>query len=635
MATPIAEFLASVGFAVDGKSLKNALTKVAAFGAAVSAAAGAALAGMIRISQAEKDLAAQADLLGVPIEKMEQLNYIAEQTGSSAEAVGRALESMAARNPRIKDASVLLERVGQNMRSMNAQAQKLYAQRMGIDPSLIPALTQDVSALRDEFAAMYGVAGRNARQAAEDSTAFLAELDRLGSMCGLLAKSLNAAFVGRMRRDIETFRRTLMENFGTIKKLFESVISIVLRIAGVVGAFVTRVVTWASALIAWYDRLSDGQKKIVVGIGAILAAWKLLNAGFLLTPIGMIVTGLTAIVALVDDYQTMMEGGESYLDWGPWAESIGKVVAALKKVWAGLVELWDRLEFVRAGFAVYGGALLDAIGPAIDAVINNIGNLFEVIGSIGDLLKAVFSGDLAAVCEAGKNLIGNLIKFWLGVFQGFIDTVAAFFASLWGRVQETFPDFAAWARGAADAIKGFFGPAVQWVKDKIRAMTDFLPGWLKDKLGLSPSDGDEQGEQTDAPSKEPPAPQPEGYRRETTQILTIGPPRVQNVVPFPDAREMDAKIAAGKANPGPWASAGAQPPQIMRPDIPHGPALVPQQGGAAQAGKDGKGQRVDINAKTEINVYGAQDPQAVGRQVAAAQNNVNADMVRYAQGAAR
>lgn len=505
MATPIAEFLASVGFAVDGKSLKNALTKVAAFGAAVSAAAGAALAGMIRISQAEKDLAAQADLLGVPIEKMEQLNYIAEQTGSSAEAVGRALESMAARNPRIKDASVLLERVGQNMRGMNAQAQKLYAQRMGIDPSLIPALTQDVSALKDEFAAMYGVAGRNARQAAEDSTAFLAEL----------------------------------------------------------------------------------------------------------------------------------EGGENYFNWGPWAESIGKVVAALKKVWAGLVELWDRLEFVRAGFAVYGGALLDAIGPAIDAVINNIGNLFEVIGSIGDLLKAVFSGDLAAVCEAGKNLIGNLITFWLGVFQGFIDTVAAFFASLWGRVQETFPDFAAWARGAADAIKGFFGPAVQWVKDKIRAMTDFLPGWLKDKLGLSPSDGDEQGEQTDAPSKEPPAPQPEGYRRETTHLLTIGPPRVQNVVPFPDAREMDAKIAAGKANPGPWASAGAQPPQIMRPDIPHGPALVPQQGGAAQAGKDGKGQRVDINAKTEINVYGAQDPQAVGRQVAAAQNNVNADMVRYTQGVMR
>ncbi len=77
MAAPIAEFLASVGFAVDSKSLKSALAKVAGFGAAVSAAAGAALAGMIHISQAEKDLAAQVDLLGVPIEKMEQLKYIA------------------------------------------------------------------------------------------------------------------------------------------------------------------------------------------------------------------------------------------------------------------------------------------------------------------------------------------------------------------------------------------------------------------------------------------------------------------------------------------------------------------------------------------------------------------------------
>lgn len=118
--TVIAEFLASVGFAVDGKSLKDALASVAGFGAAVSTAAGAALAGMVRISRAEKDLAAQADLLGVPIERMEQLNYIAEQTGSSADAVGRALENMAARAPHIRDASVLLERVGQNMRGMNA-----------------------------------------------------------------------------------------------------------------------------------------------------------------------------------------------------------------------------------------------------------------------------------------------------------------------------------------------------------------------------------------------------------------------------------------------------------------------------------------------------------------------------------
>lgn len=602
--TVIAEFLASVGFAVDGKSLKDALTRVAGFGAAVSAAAGAALAGMVHISQAEKDLAAQADLLGVPIERLEQLNYIAEQTGSSADAVGQALESMAAHAPHIRDTGALLERVGQNMRGMNTQAQKLYAQRMGIDPSLIPALTQDVSALKAEFAAMYGVAGRNARQAAEDSMAFLAELDKLGSMCGLLAKSLNAAFVGRMRRDIEAFRRTIMENFGAIKKLFESVISIVLRIAGVVGAFVTRVVKWASALIAWYDRLSDGQKKIVVGIGAILAAWKLLNAGFLLTPVGMIVSGLLAIVALVDDYQTAMEGGESYFDWGPWAESIGKVVAALKKVWAGLVELWDRLEPLRAGIAAVGAALLDAIGPAIDAVINNFGNLFAVIGSIGDLLAAVFSGDLSAACEAGKNLIGNLIKFFLGGFQGLADTVAAFFASLWGRVQDAFPDFAAWASGAADAIKNFFGPAVQWVKDKIRALTDFLPDWLKDRLGLS---GPEEGEQAKKTGDLEPA-------EETGRESATPPPTVQRTAPPPRLQE---------------------PPRIARPDIPPGPALVPQAGAVPTAAGNDRTKSMDIKAKTEINIYGAQDPQAVGRQVAAVQNNVNADMVRYTQGVMR
>ena len=51
-------------------------------------------------------------------------------------------------------------------------------------------------------------------------------------------------------------------------------------------------------------------------MGLLIAAWKMLNLAFLTTPLGMLITGLAGIVALVDDYLTYMEGGESLFRLG-------------------------------------------------------------------------------------------------------------------------------------------------------------------------------------------------------------------------------------------------------------------------------------------------------------------------------
>lgn len=759
MAGVIAEFLASVGFAADEASLKNALIKVGAFGAAVSAAAGFAIAGIVRIAEGEKALAAQAEKLGTPIERMEELGYIAEQTGSSADAVARSMESLLAKNPRIRDAGKALETVGRRMAGMNEQARKLYAQRMGIDPTLIPMLTGDVAALKDEYRAMYAVAGRDSKKAAEDSKAFLNEIGKLKSLSGMLAKSVGLAFIGQIRRDVESLRRVIMENFDKIKRLFEAVIGIVLRIAGVVGAFVGRAVKWAAALIGWYDRLDAGQKKLVLGAAALLAAWKLLNAGFLASPLGLIVAGLAGIVALVDDYLTYMEGGVSYFNWGPWAGTIHKAVAALKLIgppllagvaaltafgkvsgalkalpgmvggatkafkllnlaikanpigllvalvamaamlilqhwdaikaaclkvwtaisakvravadavrqtwqavkdwfarlwasiaaafpqfggwisrtlvsfrdfcakarrffgdlrawvlsvlpdlggWAGkavatvkalcgavgsaigafanraaalLGKVWDALRPLRTGITALAAGIRNALGPALKTVAAGLDGFLTLLGNIATLIFRVFTGDLSGALDAAGQLFSDLIDSWGAVISGFCDTIRAFFAGLWGTVAESFPDFAAWAEGAAASIRNVFAPAIQWVKDKIAALTDWLPDWVKDKIGL------------DKPDK-----------------------------PRPD-------------KPGPGAATGSTPdgsaPHVNLTPTPSGPALIP--GPAQGAALTAKTQSVAIKADTTINVHGADSPAEVANKVAGAQTSVNADVVRHAK----
>ena len=291
-AARIAEFFASVGFQADEKSLKSALTKVAAFGASVSVLAGGVFAALVGIAKAEADIAAQADKLGTSSERLEELRYVAEQTGSSADKLTSALESIASKNPRIKDTAAAFDLVSDRMRGMSELQRKLYAQRLGIDPTLIPMMTDDVAGLREEFRAMYAVAGTDAKAAAEESKGFLNELAKLKTLSGMLAKAVGLAFIGKIRRDIENLRRVIMENFGKIQRILQIVIGFFMRVAGAIGAFVYRIIKWAGQLVGWFDSLDDGQKKLVIGVGLLIAAWKMLNLAFLTTPLGMLITGL-------------------------------------------------------------------------------------------------------------------------------------------------------------------------------------------------------------------------------------------------------------------------------------------------------------------------------------------------------
>ena len=499
----IKEFLASVGFKADEKSLKSALTMVAGFGLAVQTVALGIYAGITKVASGEAQLARQAEGLRTTSDKLQELGYVAEQSGSGIDAVASSIDNLIAKNPRIKDGAKALEIAGMRMARMNDDQRKAYAQRMGIDPSLIPALTKDASALKDEFRQMYAVAGIDAKKAGEASRGFMAELGKLTAMAGLLSKGLALAFMDKARDGLENLRRVIFENIGAIRRVFETLIGVVLRVSGVISAFAYRVIKWVSALVQWYDKLDGGQKKLILGLGLLLAAWKLLNAGFLATPIGMIVAGLMAAVALVDDYLTYMEGGESYFDWGPWAESIGDVIRALK-------------PFLGVVMGI-GQGIMAAMAPALQGVIANIGRVINWFKVWGQYLKALFSGDFAEAAALGQRILTGFCDIVVGIFSGLVETIKAFFLALWPSVQENFPDFAEWAAGAADAITGLLGRAIQWVKEKLDALIGFLPDWVKEKMGITDIDQASQAAQAAQGPALTPSPAQAASMSQTTQ----------------------------------------------------------------------------------------------------------------------
>lgn len=569
--TVIKEFLASVGFQADEKSLKASLTKVAAFGATVQLMAVGIYAGLVKVASGEAEMARQAEKLGTTSDKLQELGYIAEQSGSSLDAVTRSMDGLVSKNPRIKDAAKALEMAGDRMKRMNDMQRKAYAARMGIDPQLVPALISDASALKDEFRAMYEVAGYDAKEAGKASKEFMGEIGKLSTMVGLLAKSVSLAFIGKIRHDVANLRKVIMENFDKIKRLFEGAIKIVLRIASVISAFAYRVITWISALVVWFDKLDDGQKQVIIGVGLLLAAWKLLNAGFLATPLGMIITGLLAIVALVDDYLTYMEGGESYFDWGPWAETIEEVVAALKPVLGVVLNI--------------GKGIASAIGPALKVVIDTIGRVIAHFKLLAQFVMAIFSGDFGKAADIALAIFTNLGEMILGVFTGLGNMIKTILGSLWDGVVENFPDFGAWAAGVVKSMRAVFGNGIQWIKDKISSLVDFLPDWVLEKMGMKPGGGN-------------------------------GDDKPGGGGPGDDAdfdKAINDALAAAQA-----ASAAS---------------LTPSPAQAAGMTQNTQ-QNVEMNAKTEIHMH-TSDPVAAGNQAADRQAQVNADTVRHMKGAAK
>jgi hypothetical protein len=556
----IAEFLASVGFKADNRSLKSALAKVAAFGASMQAIAAGVTAGIMRVAEAQVAVARDAEKLRVTTERLEELRYVAEQTGAQTGALDSALQGLGSKYPRIKDTSVLFERMGRAMRGMTEAQRRAYAQRMGIDPSLIPMLTRDVSGLSAEFKQMYALAGTDAKAATEASRGFLAEIGKLKTLAMTLAKAVSLAFIGRIRGDIERLRRAVVDNFGKVRAVLEFIIGIVLRVSGVISAFVYRAIKTISALVDWYGKLDDGTRKLITGAGLLLAAWKLLNMGFLATPLGAVIAGLAAAVALVDDYLTYMEGGESFFDWGPWEDTIEGVIRVLKA-----------LRHVVVGVLSGGFSALQTLNELCRSV-------WLTIFGIGKILWKVFSGDFSGALDAGKALLASWDASGRAIWRNFCDAIAKFFSNLWTGIQEGFPDFAAWAEKSAKAVRDMLGEALEWVKQKIAALLDYMPDWVKDKLGLGGGGSDKAG----APGKSASAPAP--------------------------------------------APVNDFDPSFGQPPLTPGPAQA--------AAMTQHNSNVNLQSKTDIHIS-TTDPIAAGNQAASAQKGVNADLVRNTKVVAR
>jgi len=190
----IKEFLVGLGFQIDEAGLSkfssgitNATIAVGAIGAAAVAAAGVITSFVAGVADKFDAIGDLADRVNTTAESVMRLGYVATLTGSSVDAANSSIEGLSRvageaalgigrgakifetlglsakdSNGDLKDASVLMADIGNKIKDMGRGEQIAILSKLGIDPTMINALTTDVSGLAAEFDQLYKNAGIDA-----------------------------------------------------------------------------------------------------------------------------------------------------------------------------------------------------------------------------------------------------------------------------------------------------------------------------------------------------------------------------------------------------------------------------------------------------------------------------------------
>ncbi|MDM3287182.1 lytic transglycosylase [Citrobacter sp. Cf042] len=429
-ADTIKDFLVSLGFDIDQAGankfeavLKGVTANVLKVGAVVEGAALSIVGFTTQIANGLDKIYWASQRTGASVQGIKALGYAASQTGASAESAMSSLEGLAGfirSNPgaegflnrlgvqtrdasgKMRDTAAIFTGVGQKLNNMPYYRAKQYAQMLGIDENTLMAMRRGMNGFTADYQSMLQKTGFNADKAAVQSNKFMTSMRGLTSLFGIMRDKIGSNLAGGLAGSLDSLRRRILDNFPKIEDTLTKVIKGVIWLANAFTRMAWRVIQAAGSVIEWWKKLDDGSKKFLMTIGAILIAWRLLNAAFLKSPIGLITTLILAIGLLYDDYQTWKEGGKSLIDWGKWKTEIDQAVKMIGDLKKTVTDLTKAL------------AKLLGIDPKswslkwdFSNFISQMGEFGKMLNMIADLLNAIKDGNWAQAASIGKQLLNQ------------------------------------------------------------------------------------------------------------------------------------------------------------------------------------------------------------------------------------
>jgi hypothetical protein len=298
-------------------------------------------------------------------------------------------------------------------------------EEMGYQYHIIAPAINKAIVLRHELLKAYGAAGINIRKVIVDSIKLNMSLAKTKFAMEAIYKSVGSKFFGLLQKQSDIFRKKLYEHMpyiiNVLTKLVQTVFKAfdaVTRLGGRLWSILSRVYDFFIML----DKATSGWSTIILGL---VAAWRILNLGFLATPLGMLIAGFTALLALWDDFKTFQEGGQSLINWG----------SEFTKVLTGLVLI---LGGVAAAF--YAWQLASKAAAAGLAILETVVGIFNGELGVMALALAVIEAPIWLIVGAISALIAGLTladekwKIFGGGLSGAVGSIGSGALGLLGKL---------------------------------------------------------------------------------------------------------------------------------------------------------------------------------------------------------
>ncbi|UBM93028.1 hypothetical protein LB478_06680 [Klebsiella pneumoniae] len=423
-AETLKDFLISLGFNVDEAGARKfdavvagTTLKAIELGVKVEAAALSVVAFTAKIASGLDDLYWASQRTGATVEGIKQIGYAVSQVGGSVDGARGSLENLARfmrNNPgaegflnrlgvqtrdasgNMRDMATIFTGVGQRLSSMPYYRANQYAQMLGLDENTLMAMRRGIGQFSGEYTAMAKAIGYNADVAAVSSNKFMTSLRSFGLMAGMARDKIGSSLADGLAGSLDRLRRQILDNFPKIEGAITATVKGILWAGEMVGRVIYRLIQLGQSIGDWWDSLDKQSQQLIELIGALTAAWWMLNRAMLASPITWVL-GLAAAIALLwEDYQTWKEGGKSLVDWSKWKTEIDNAEKFIKSLRNTVSDLTNSI------------AKLLGIDPKawslkwdFDNFIMQMGEFSKMLSMIGDLLNAINEGNWSEVKRLG------------------------------------------------------------------------------------------------------------------------------------------------------------------------------------------------------------------------------------------
>lgn len=302
-------------------------------------------------------------------------------------------------------------------------------EKMGYEYRLIAPSINRTLQIRQETIRAYRAAGLNIIKVIQDSIRLNLSLTKTKIAFEAVYRSAASRFFGLIAKQSDQLRQRIYANMPKIINLIERFVKFVFRASEALTLFGARAGSILGRVYDFFvdlDRATDGWSTKIL---AVAAAWRILNLGFLATPLGALIAAIVTLIALYDDFKVWKEGGEAFFNWGSEATrivvglttAIGLLVGSFYAMRAAAAA-WTAVQAVlnaELTFAAIAAAILEAplwiIVAAVTAIVAGITALDNKFRSFtGGHVADFFSRLGSQVLGFGAGLIPSAAPLGVG-----------------------------------------------------------------------------------------------------------------------------------------------------------------------------------------------------------------------------